>query len=118
MKRVIAWLVFLIIASGIYFWKFRERQFLNTFNQGAEYLNVEDFGSALPYLIDAHKMRPKNINVLNSLAYCYERNDLFEKAIETDRKLLVLNPNHSEAIQRLAENEMLFLGRWEGQKRN
>lgn len=59
---------------------------------GQDYLEDESFENALYYLKYVIDKEPDNYEVLNDLAYCYDRADKVDNSIEVYNKLLDIDP--------------------------
>ncbi len=59
---------------------------------GQDYVEEEDFENALYYLEIVYGTSPANYDVLNDLAYCYDRLGDLEKATDLYQKLIDIDP--------------------------
>lgn len=67
------------------------------------YIHHRKYETAIELLKKGDESNPNNIDLLFELAFCYERTDEFDKAIETHQRILTIDTFVSEAWFNLAQ---------------
>ncbi len=97
MKRVLFWVIAVVIIIGLYQVKTSSIDSVEKYNSAVALMDQERYQEALPIL---ETLDTNEIRVMDAMAYCYyQLGD--ERSIEIDKRILSIDPNNQSAKERL-----------------
>ncbi len=64
-----------------------------------DYINMGDYGGAIPYMREYTDLRPDDIVTLGNLGICFRNQKMFDSAFAVSQRVLALDPVNVEALK-------------------
>ncbi len=100
MKNLIGLAIFLLASSIAYAQSYEAKV---AYNKGLTYYNQQQFEYAIPHLEEAIAEEVSFEAAHHLLAECYMENEMDEKAIDSYKKVIEINPNEEKAMFKVAQ---------------